>query len=183
MRDNINKTQLNILHNMEEVNSLKLYELIELRKAVETLSKDQKTDLLNHFENLISKELKPYFIINNKGNNEYYKGFYVYINRDAPLSFYCELNVKEDEPSLSIGIAEDDRKKDGDLTEELNKVQDESEEAISGFSEIVENRGREDGYYPKFSFYNLTYKNIKSILSDILPKIISKFKDKFLEEG
>lgn len=183
MRDNINKIQLNILHNMEDVNSLKLYELIELRKAVETLSKDQKTDLLNHFENLINKELKSYFIINNKGNNEYYKGFYVYINRDAPLSFYCELNVKEDEPSLSIGIAEDDRKKDGDLTEELNKVQDESEEAISGFSEIVENRGREDGYYPKFSFYNLTYKNIKSILSDILPKIISKFKDKFLEEG
>lgn len=183
MRDNINKTQLNILHNMEEVNSLKLYELIELRKAVETLSKDQKTDLLNHFENLISKELKSYSIINNKSNNEYYKGFYVYINRDAPLSFYCELNVKEDEPNLSIGIAEDDRKKDGDLTEELNKVQDESEEAISSFSEIVKNRGREDGYYPKFSFYNLTYKNIKSILSDILPKIISKFKDKFLEEG
>lgn len=183
MRDNINKTQLNILHNMEKVNSLKLHELIELRKAIETLSKDQKIDLLNNFEMQIREEL-GYDINKNESNNEYYKGFYVYIkNKDLPLSLYCELNVAEDEPNLSIGIAEDDREKDRDLTNELKKVQDESEETISSLSEFVENRGKEDGYYPKFSFNNLNYQNIKSILSDSLPKIISKLKNKFLEEG
>ncbi len=180
MRENINKTQLNILHNMEDVNSLKLYELIELRKAIETLSKDQKTYLLNHFENLIRENLKTKHICNNKGNNEYYKGFYVNIKRNIPLSFYCELNVEEDKPCFSIGIAEDDREKEGDLKEELEQVQNESIEAISYFSKIVECKGIEDGYYPKFSFVDLTYENIKSILSDMLPKIIDKFKNKFL---
>lgn len=183
MRENINKIQLNILHNMEEINTLNLHEIIELRKALEAISKKQKIELLNCFENLIRKNLSDQ-ICADKGNNEYYKGFYVYINNDVPLSLYCELNLIEDKPDFSIGIAEDDRIERVDLTENLKKeVKNKSERLSMGFSEILENRGLEDGYYPKFSFYNLTYKNVGSILQNKLPEIISTFKEVFLSSG
>ena len=100
------------------------------------------------------------------------------------MSFYCELNLIEDKPDFSIGIAEDDRIEKVGLTEILKKeVKSKSEQLSMGFSEILENRGLENGYYPKFSFYNLTYKNVESILQNNLPQIISTFKEVFLSSG
>lgn len=184
MREDINKIQLNILHNMEDVKSLKLQEMIELRKAIETSCKKQKTELLDLFEHTIRNKLKNYTIYGNKGNNEYYKGFYVNIKGNTPLSFYCELNASEDGPHLSFGIAEDYRTEEETekytLTKEsIKDIQQRSEELISNFNEI-ENKGIENKYYPKFSFYNLTYKNIEEILKEKFPDIIDKFKEKFL---
>lgn len=169
---------------MEDINTSNLHEIIELSKALEAISKKQKIELLNCFENLIRKNLSDQIICADKGNNEYYKGFYVYINNDVPLSFYCELNLIEDKPDFSIGIAEDDRIEKVGLTEILKKeVKSKSEQLSMGFSEILENRGLENGYYPKFSFYNLTYKNVESILQNNLPQIISTFKEVFLSSG